>query len=61
MLKNTGTTVGTGSRAALSPFSLSFALTPAPAAARHLRPRPADHGRLQTGERRAGVLCSRGV
>lgn len=51
-----------GNRAALTPFLLSlFALTRLLAPARHLRPRPADHGRLQTGERRAGVLRTGGA
>lgn len=62
MLKNTGTTVRREADPELVPlFFLSFILTPVLTPAGDLRPRPPDHGCLQTRERRAGVLRARGL
>lgn len=64
MLKNTGTTVRRETDPELPSDCLScrsFALTPALTPAGDLRPRPADHRCLQTGERRAGMLRARGL
>lgn len=48
-------------RTAVPQFFLAFELTPVLTPAGDLRPRPADYSCLQTGERRSGVLRTRGA